>query len=95
MRLAGYVRGDNPSATLMARFFGVRELLLGAMVLERMRFGTPETTMLRFNAMCDGLDSAVLLTSGPGESRIRELLTASTAAAASVAWTVLAQAAAD
>jgi hypothetical protein len=53
--------GDSSSGITMARLFGVRELVLGMMVLDRLRYGVPEVTLLRLNALCDGLDAAALL----------------------------------
>lgn len=92
MRAAGLASNAGRSTSIAARLFGAREVVLGVMVLERLRFGTPEATLLRFNGMCDAMDAIVLAgAGGNAESRWRELLSASTASLAAASWFALAQ----
>jgi hypothetical protein len=93
LRLAGLGSpADSATGTTVARLFGVRELVLGLMVLDRLRYGVPEVTLLRLNALCDGLDAAALLT---GWKKRKGRRGVGVALSASSMWWSLAQAAPD
>ena len=89
LRTGGYAgAAESAAGVSVARLFGVRELVLGAMVLERLRFGVPEITLLRMNAICDGLDAAVITTGPRGSMKLVSLFTALSATSA---WIAMAQ----
>jgi hypothetical protein len=83
---------DANGGTTVARLFGVRELVLGLMVLDRLRYGVPEVTLLRLNALCDGLDAAALL---GGWKQRKGRRGVGVALGASSLWWSMAQAAPD
>jgi hypothetical protein len=93
LRVSGFGEArDSGAGVAVARLFGVRELVLGLMVLDRLRYGVPEVTLLRLNALSDGLDAAALLA---GAKQRKRLGAVATAVSASSMWWSLAQAAPD
>jgi hypothetical protein len=93
LRASGFGEaGTSAAGITMARLFGVRELVLGLMVLDRLRYGVPEVTLLRLNALADGLDATALLAAG---NRRKGFGAIAIAASASSTWWSMAQAAPD
>ncbi len=92
-RLAGLDDSEvTPAARVMTGLFAVREIVLGATVLERVRAGYPSTALLRINAACDAGDFVVLLGAMGSRGRLGRLrLGMPTAAAISAVWLVMAR----
>ena len=87
LRIAGVGDAITPSERFFARLFAVREMVLGGIVLERLRFGVPEAPLLYLNAACDAGDALVILRSLRHRRRLGRLwLGLPTAVGAATSW---------
>ena len=91
-RIAGIDSELTPTGRLMLGLVGIREVVLGAAVLERVRAGYPSAALLRLNALCDGGDFVILACSIRQRRRLgRVLLGLPMSAAVALAWVAMAR----
>jgi len=89
LRLAGGIHEVTGPGRLLARLFGLREMVLGGVVLERLRYGLPEAPLLYLNAACDAGDATLIagaLGSRHKLGRLRLGLPIAVGVAAAWAW---------